>query len=52
MTSDSGIPIEQPINTFNKEIKIKFKDFLPALGKAGVDAALLKMWFRKLGCGK
>ena len=40
MTSDSGIPIEQPINTFKKEINIKFKDFLPALGKAGVDTAI------------
>ena len=40
MNSDSGIPIEQPINTFNKEIRIKFKDFLPALGKAGVDTAI------------
>ena len=40
MNDQSGIPIKKPTPALQKEVKIKFKDFLPTVGKAGIDAGL------------
>jgi hypothetical protein len=42
MSDESGVSLSKPAPALKKSIKVNFKDFSKALGKAGVDIAFGK----------
>jgi hypothetical protein len=42
MSDESGVSLSKPVPALKKSIKVNFKDFSKALGKAGVDIAFGK----------
>ncbi len=50
MNNQPGLPISKPTSVLKKSIKINFKDFSKAIGKAGVDIAFGK-WDSLAGDG-